>query len=110
MDETGELTAHMVRRRSSPQCRIRLTKRMQNNVLLPQETFVVSNSMVENIQTLNDVTDKLLARDCFLAIYLHDNKWWVRGSAQVWNDVCTISSHFRPIGELKGPLHIALRL
>jgi len=62
---SGELTASMVD--------VRLPL-----LILPNETRSELRALVIKFQ------DKMLENECFVAVYVHDGKWWTRASAQIW--------------------------
>jgi selenocysteine lyase/cysteine desulfurase len=77
MDETGELTANMT------------------NVLLPY-SWIASASPEENTKLIDNIYERLYARNCFVGLFVHENKWWTRVSAQIWNEI----SDFEFVGKV----------
>ncbi|KZP01387.1 PLP-dependent transferase [Calocera viscosa TUFC12733] len=78
MDTWGELTANMT------------------NVRLPMSPpGALSTGELRDLifSMCDELTDK---RDLMVNLYVHDGKWWVRCSAQVWNEI----SDFEKAGEL----------
>ncbi|KAL7420902.1 hypothetical protein Q5752_004856 [Cryptotrichosporon argae] len=43
--------------------------------------------LADQLLQIKYIEDSMLARDCFAPGLFHDGKWWVRFSAQVWNDL-----------------------
>ncbi|KAG8899649.1 hypothetical protein FRB99_006517 [Tulasnella sp. 403] len=78
MGNTEELANHMI------------------NVCLPLKKEC-SGSWEDDYPTAIAIMEDLMVKhDCFAAIYPHNGKWWVRASAQIWNDV----SDFECLGQV----------
>lgn len=91
MDHTGELTLNM-----ASFCRTLPTydahDTLQTNVLLPLPVDVPGEPSVythENLPLINVMLREKLLDDwsVYAAHYWHAGAWWVRASAQVWNEV-----------------------
>jgi hypothetical protein len=42
----------------------------------------------KHVEVYNYINEVILdTHDCYVASYMHDKKWWIRASAQIWNEV-----------------------
>ncbi|GJJ08664.1 hypothetical protein Clacol_002883 [Clathrus columnatus] len=59
------------------------------NVRLP--LIIPDDFPIETLGTMRaEMEDKLMHEwDCFVAVFVHDKRWWTRCSAQVFNDILT---------------------
>lgn len=56
------------------------------DVLLPLP--VLDTQSREDLEALIvEFHDALFAANTFVAVHVHDRKWWVRASAQIWLEV-----------------------